>query len=104
MKKKSLIVLFVSISAVLAFFASNRMSVNEAISDNIEALTAGDFDIHNRKGIHEFHISPTPYGNHWFGYVMVTYDHMRDGLPECLGTQQPCQRPTGFYCWSWRVY
>ena len=101
--KKRLFLLFACISAVLAFFTSNRMADKSFISENVEALSSGDYDLHNRKGIHEFHISPTPYGNHWFGYVMVTYDHMRDGLPECLGSKQPCQRPTGILCWSWRL-
>lgn len=101
MKKKSLIVLFVSISAVIAFFASNRLSVNEAISDNIEALTAGDHGLPPHGGIHQIHIAPA-YSNidRWYGYYMFTYDNMRNGLPECVGRQQNCNRPIDRYCWS----
>ena len=101
MRKKSLIVLFASISAVLAFFASNRMSVNEAISDNIEALTAGDHGLPPQgRGIHQIHVAPAAYGNHWYGYYIFSDYDIRNELPKCIGNRQDCSFPIDIYCWS----
>lgn len=101
MKKKSLIVLFVSISAVLALFASNRMSVNAVISDNVEALSSGDQGLRPHESIHQIHIAPTnSIRDKWYGYYLFSYDEMRNGLPKCAGIRQNCNIPIDRYCWS----
>ena len=104
MKRKSFIILFFSISVVLAVFASNRMSVNEIISENVEALSSGD-DFANMsipiKWPEEVHITPMSWGNDWYGYhTNPNSSNMWNGIPQCTGDKKTCNRPTGQWCWA----
>ena len=99
MKRKSFIILFFSISVVLAVFASNRMSVNEIISENVEALSSGDDCQVPVQKLAQLHITPLSWGNDWYGYSSkIKNSDTFQGYNKC-GDEKKCNRPINDYCW-----
>ena len=106
MKKKCFIIMLFSISLVVAVFASKRMSVNEIISENVEALSFDDLG-NGYVGIkwpEQRHITPLSWGNDWNGFTK-TPDHNDtwNKLPKCTGEKKTCNRPTDEWCWAYYV-
>lgn len=97
MRKKVLTIMFVGISAVLAIVASNRMSVNAIISENVEALSwaDGDDDDYTKT---QLGAKPDTNGN-WHGPRDTDSSNMRDGLPKCKGEFVMCYQQKKEACW-----
>ena len=103
MKKKSIFILCFCISAVLAVIASNRMSVDEIISENVEALSSGDniWDIYVPwKKEEPLFSTPSnnPRDNRYEGYSAKNSSDMWDGKPKCAGDLHWCPYSIGD-CW-----
>lgn len=103
MKKKSIFILCFCISAVLAIVASNRMSVDEIISENVEALSSGDgfWDIYVPwKKEEVLYVTPVndPYKNIYWGHSASNSGDMWNGMPKCAGEEHWCPRSSGD-CW-----
>lgn len=97
MRKKVLTIMFVGISAVLAVVASNRMSVNAIISENVEALSwaDGDDDDYTRVQLGDYKDN----NGSWEGPLDKDDNNMRDGLPKCKGDQVLCHQQKKVACW-----
>ena len=101
MKKKSIFILCFCISAVLAVVASNRMSVDEIISENVEALSSGDnvWDIYVPwKKEEVLFTTPMNWNNNYWGHSAKNSGDMWNGLPKCAGDEHWCHHACGD-CW-----
>lgn len=101
MRKKCLSILFVGISAALAVVASNRMSVNAIISENVEALSYQDGDI-PAEGLDTVWLGDYPDEDDglWWGPRYATDSFMRLGLPKCSGDFMLCHdKQPEVMCW-----
>ena len=107
MKKKSFIILFFSISVVLAVFASKRMSVNEIISENVEALSFDDLGngLVGIKWPEYAHFKPNDWYSGQTGFCNGTNSsNMWWGIPQCNGERSDnCGRESTQKCWSYNV-
>ncbi len=107
MKKKCFIIMLFSISLVVAVFASKRMSVNEIISENVEALSSGD-DFASMlipiKWPERLYCTKTNvnHSNYGFHTSPDTNDMWWD-MPRCTGDQGTCGRETSQSCWTYYV-
>ena len=105
MKKKSFIIMFFSISLVLAVFASKQMSVNEIISENVEALSSGE-DFYNMlitvKWPEQVHTIKTNVNHSDYGFhTSPNTNEIWWDLPKCTGDKETCGRETSLWCWTY---
>ena len=105
MKKRVLLLCFFSISLVLAVFASKRMSVNEIISENVEALSFDDLGngLIGAKCPERLYNTKTDWNHSNTGYHEVTGSQIWWDIRQCGGSYETCGRATTTYCWKYYV-
>lgn len=99
MRKKVLTIMFVGISAVLAIVASNRMSVNAIISENVEALSWMDGDDDDDVVRVEIGEEPKEGGAHW-GPRYSNGNLRYKGMPKCNKPYEELDHGRKLYCWT----